>query len=182
MRQLPVSQKTNAVSVPVLLHSPVTCSSSSSCSDAMRILVLAAFAAPLSLHDLLYEYNSAKSVFIHPPTPRVLPRLRPGSLSPGDAPDPSHERAASGAPSASLGHPGMHSSLQKLHQVRSARVRRHTVFNLAPPAEHSADILVPPCRQTPAQCGFFRSRLLMICASTTRHTAAAARLSFMLKD
>jgi hypothetical protein len=55
MRQLPVSQKTNAVSVPspsVLLHSPDTCSSSSSCSDAMRMRVLAAFAAPRSLQDL----------------------------------------------------------------------------------------------------------------------------------
>jgi hypothetical protein len=36
----------------VLLHSPDTCSSSSSCSDAMRMRVLAAFAAPHSLQDL----------------------------------------------------------------------------------------------------------------------------------
>ena len=36
------------------------------------------------------------------------------------------------------------SSLQKRHQVRRARVRRHTAFdNLAPLAEYSADILVP---------------------------------------
>ena len=67
-------------------------------------------------------------------------------------------------------------SLQERHQVRSARVRRHTVFdNLAPLAEHSADILVPPCCQTPAQCGFFRSNLLVICAAKPRYTAAAAR-------
>ena len=50
------------------------------------------------------ECRSAKSVFIHPPTPRLLPRLRPGSLKPGDAMDPRHERTASGAPSMSLGH------------------------------------------------------------------------------
>ena len=38
-----------------------------------------------------------------------------------------------------------HSSMQKRHQVRSARVRRHTVFdNLAPLPEYSAHILVPP--------------------------------------
>ena len=49
-----------------------------------------------------------------------------------------------------------HSPLQKRHQVRSARVRRHTVFdNLAPLAEHSADILVPPRRQTPARMRLF---------------------------
>jgi hypothetical protein len=64
------------------------------------------------------------------------------------------------APARSLVRPSsrisVHSSLQKRHQVRSARVRRHTVFdNLAPLAENSADILVPPCRQTPAQCGSF---------------------------
>ena len=52
-----------------------------------------------------------------------------------------------------------HSSLQKRHQVRSARVRRHTVFDiLAPHAEHSADVLVQPRPQTPAKCGFFRRR------------------------
>ena len=69
-----------------------------------------------------------------------------------------------------------HSSLQKRHQVLSARVRRHTVFDdLAPLAEHSADILVPPHNQTPAQCGFFRSRLLVICTAKPRYTAAAAR-------
>jgi hypothetical protein len=69
-----------------------------------------------------------------------------------------------------------HSSLQKRHQGRSARVRRQTVFdNLAPLAEHSADILVPPHRQTPAQRGFFRSHLLVICAAKPRYTAAAAR-------
>jgi hypothetical protein len=42
-------------------------------------------------------------------------------------------------------------------------------------AVYSADILVPPRRQTPAQCGFFRSHLLMICAAKPRYTAAAAR-------
>jgi hypothetical protein len=68
------------------------------------------------------------------------------------------------------------SSLQKRHQVRSARVRHHPVFdNLAPLAQHSANILVPPCPETPAQCGFFRSHLLVICAAKPRYTAAAAR-------
>ena len=108
--------------------------------------------------------------------PRVLPRLRPSRLSPGDALDLRHERTASGAPSASFGHHGVRSSLQKRHQVCSARVRQHNVFdNLAPLAEHSADILVPPHRQTPAQCGFSRSHLLVICAAKPRYTAAAAR-------
>jgi hypothetical protein len=61
-----------------------------------------------------------------------------------------------------------HSSLQKRHQVRSARVRRHTVFdNLAPLAEHSTDILVPPRPQIPAKCSFVRSHLLVICAAKT---------------
>ena len=69
-----------------------------------------------------------------------------------------------------------HSSLQKRHQVRSARFRRYTIFdNLAPLAEHSADILVAPRPQTPAQCGFFRSHLLVICTAKPRYTAAAAR-------
>ena len=69
-----------------------------------------------------------------------------------------------------------HSSLKKHHQVRGARVRRHTVFdNFAPLAEHAADILVPPFPQTPARCGFFRGHLLVICAAKPRHTAAAAR-------
>ena len=69
-----------------------------------------------------------------------------------------------------------HSSLQKRHQVRSARVRRNTIFdNSAPLAKYSAHILVPPPRQTPAQCGFFRSHLLVICAAKPRYTAAAAR-------
>ena len=69
-----------------------------------------------------------------------------------------------------------HSSLQKRHQVRRARDRRHIVFdNLAPLAEHSADILVPPHPQTPAQCCFFRSHLLVIYASKSRYTVAAAR-------
>ncbi len=69
-----------------------------------------------------------------------------------------------------------HSSLQKRQQVRSARVTRHTVFdNLAPLAEHSADILVPHCPQTPAPCGFFRSHLLVFCTAKPRYTAAAAR-------
>jgi hypothetical protein len=67
-------------------------------------------------------------------------------------------------------------SLQERHHVRSARVRQHTVFdNLEPLAEHSADILAPPCRQTLAQCGLFRSHLLVICAAKPRYTAAAAR-------
>jgi hypothetical protein len=158
----------------VLLHSPDT-SSSSSCFDAMRMRVLAAFAAPRSLR-FVFEQHSAKPVFIHLPTPRVLPRPRPSSLSPGDALDPCQERTASGAPSSSLGHQGVHSSLQKRRQVRSARVRRHTVFdNLAPLAEYSADILVPPRPQTPAQCSFFRSHLLVICAAKPRYMAAAAR-------
>jgi hypothetical protein len=69
-----------------------------------------------------------------------------------------------------------HFSLQKRHQLRRARVRRHTVFDhISPLAEHSADVLVPPRRQTPAQCGLFRSHLLVICAAKLRHTAAAAR-------
>ena len=67
--------------------------------------------------------RAAKSVFIHLPTPRVLPRPRPSSLSLGDALDPRHERTAAGAPSSSLGHQVVHSSLQKSRQVRSARVR-----------------------------------------------------------
>ena len=65
--------------------------------------------------------------------------------------------------------PIVHSSLQKRHQVCSARVRRHTVFdNLAPLAEHFADILVPPRPQIP--CGFFRRQHLVINAAnlTTR--------------
>ena len=37
----------------VLLHSPDTCSSSSSWSDAMRMRVIASFAAPRNLQDLL---------------------------------------------------------------------------------------------------------------------------------
>ena len=69
-----------------------------------------------------------------------------------------------------------HSSLQKRHQVRSARVRRHTVFaNLALLAEYSADILVPPHYQTPTQSGFFRSHLLVVSTAKPRYTAAAAR-------
>ena len=51
----------------VLLHSPDTCSSSSCCFDAMRMRVLAACAAPHSLHDWFLNNNSAESVFIHPP-------------------------------------------------------------------------------------------------------------------
>ena len=71
----------------------------------------------------------------------------------------------------------VHSSLQKRHQVRSARVRRHTVFDdLAPLAEHSAYILVPPRPQTPAHCGIFRSHLVVICAAKPRYTAANARV------
>ena len=35
--------------------------------------------------------------------------------------------------------------------------------------------LVPPRRQTPAQCGFFRGHLLVIHAAKPRYTAAAAR-------
>jgi hypothetical protein len=53
----------------------------------------------------------------------------------------------------------LHSSLQKRHQLRSARVRQISL-----------------CRhQTPAQCGFLRSHLLVICAAKSRYTAAAAR-------
>ena len=72
---------------------------------------------------------------------------------------------------------GVHSLLlQKRHQARSARVRRHTDFdNLAPLAEHSAYIFVPRRQQTPAQCGFFRSHLLVICAEKPGYTATAAR-------
>ena len=44
-----------------------------------------------------------------------------------------------------------HSSLQKRHKARIARVRRQAVFdNLAPLAEDSADVLVPPHQQIPA--------------------------------
>jgi hypothetical protein len=69
-----------------------------------------------------------------------------------------------------------HSPLQKRHQLRSAPVRRNTIFdNLSPLAEYSADILVPPRPQIPAQCGLFRSHLLVICAAKPRYTAAAAR-------
>ena len=68
-----------------------------------------------------------------------------------------------------------HSSLQKRHQVRSARVRRNTIFdNLAPLAEHFADILVPPRPQILAQCGLVRSHLLVIYAAKPRYAAAAA--------
>jgi hypothetical protein len=88
----------------VLLHSPDTCSSSSSCSDAMRMRVLATFAAPRSLQDLLLDESLPSLFSCILPIPGVLPRLRPGRLSPGDALDPLHERTASGAPSASLGH------------------------------------------------------------------------------
>ena len=131
---------------------------------------------------LLYKY--IRSCFINLETLhskvlyimiRVM-RLRLCRLSPGDAMDPRHERTASGAPSASLGHHGVHSLLQKRHQLHSARVRRHTVFdNIAPLAEHSADILVSARQQTPAQCGFFQSHLLVICAAKPHYTAAAAR-------
>jgi hypothetical protein len=161
----------------VLLHSPDTRSplpgpalTPCECESSLRVL------PRIVCKIFVNEYNSAESGFIHPPTPRVFPRLRPGRLSPGDALDPRHERTASDAPSASLGHHGMHSLLQKRHQLRSARVRPHTVFDkLLPLAEHSADILVPPCPQTPAQYGFFRSHLLVICAAKPRYTAAAAR-------
>jgi len=34
---------------------------------------------------------------------------------------------------------------------------------------------MPPRRQIPAQCGLFRSHLLVICAAKPRYTAAAAR-------
>ena len=50
------------------------------------------------------ECKPARSAFIHPPTPHVLPRLRPGSLTLGDTLDQRHKRTASGAPSMSLGH------------------------------------------------------------------------------
>jgi hypothetical protein len=107
---------------------------------------------------LVIEYNSAESVFIHPP-----PASRPGSLSPrtsarlglsyaklnvliihvklfysktlslprsagrGNDLDLLHERTASGIPLCLWGI--AHSSLQKRHQVRSARFRRHTIIN-----------------------------------------------------
>jgi hypothetical protein len=64
----------------VLLHSPDTCSSSSSCSDAMRMRVLAACAAPHSLQDLLLN-KTLLSLFSFILLLRLL-RLRPGSLSP----------------------------------------------------------------------------------------------------
>ena len=42
----------------------------------------------------------------------------------------------------------------------------HTVFhNLLPLPEYSADIIVSPRRQAPAQRGFFRSHLLVILAT-----------------
>jgi len=69
-----------------------------------------------------------------------------------------------------------HSSLQKRHQVSSARVRGHAVLdNLTLLAEHSADILVPPRPQTPDQCYFFQSHPLVICNAKPRYTAAVAR-------
>ena len=52
MQQLPVSRKPTLCQYLVLLHSPDTCSSSSSCSDAMRMRVLAACAAPHSLIEV----------------------------------------------------------------------------------------------------------------------------------
>ena len=54
---------------------------------------------------------------------------------------------------------GVHSLLlQKRHQARSARVRRHTDFdNLAPLAEHSADIRVPPVVRLPPNAAFFEA-------------------------
>ena len=58
------------------------------------------------------------------------------------------------------------SSLQKRHQIRRERVRRHAIFhNLAPLPEYSADIRVPPRQQITAQSGFFRSHLLVVCAA-----------------
>jgi hypothetical protein len=117
----------------VLLHSPDTCSSCSSmlvnkrnfslcsssswsCSDAMQMRVLAA--APRSLQDLLLK----KTLPSHSLFSFILPlpafsRLRPGSLSPGDALDPRHEKTAR-----SLCVLGVYSSLQKRHQLRTARV------------------------------------------------------------
>jgi hypothetical protein len=152
------------------------CSSSSSSSDAIRMRVLAVFAAHRSLQDFLLNKTLLRLVFAYPPTPIVLPRLRPGSLSPVDALDPLYESTASDTPSVSLGHHGVHSQLQKRHQVRSARVRRHTVFeNLVTLAEYSTDILVQTPRQTVSQCSFFRSHLLVICTATPRYTAATAR-------
>ena len=117
----------------VLFHSPDTCSSSSSCSDAMRMRFLAACAAPHSLHDWFLN-TTLLSLFSF----ILLLRLRPGSLSPrasprlglsyaklnfliiqvksfysktlsrprlqGDALDLRYERTASVAPSAPVGH------------------------------------------------------------------------------
>jgi hypothetical protein len=40
---------------------------------------------------------------------------------------------------------------------------------------NSAEILLPPSQQIPAQSGFLRGHLLMICAAKPRYTAAAAR-------
>ena len=71
----------------VLLHSSGTCSSSSSCSDAMRVRVLAAFAAPPSLHDLLLNKTLLSLFSLTLPLPAssrvsVLAAGHPVSLSP----------------------------------------------------------------------------------------------------
>ena len=114
----------------VLLHSPNTCSSSSSCSDAMRMRVLAAFAVPRSLQDL--SLNKTLLSLLQKATRSAV-----------------HESGA----------------------TPSLTTSRH----FPPLPQDSADILVPPCRQIPAQCGFLRGHLLMICAAKPRYTAAAAR-------
>jgi hypothetical protein len=63
---------------------------------------------------------------------RQLQTFTDSECSPASPPLPpvtGRRPTASGFPSASLGHHGVHSLLQKRHQVRSARVRRHTVFD-----------------------------------------------------
>ena len=78
----------------------------------------------------------------------------------------------SGAPSVSLGH---HAFIDA-DTPPGVQVRRNTIFdNSASLAKYSTHILVPTHRQTPAQCGFLRSHLLVICAAKPRYTAADAR-------
>jgi hypothetical protein len=136
------------------------------------------------------EYNSAESVFIHPPrlglsyaklnvfiihVKSFYSKTLSRPPSAGRRPGPPLRENCLWRSLCVLGASRI-LSLQKRHQLRSARVRRHTVFDsLASLAEHSADVLAPPCRQTPAQCGLFRSHLLVICAAKPRYTAAAAR-------
>ena len=133
----------------VLLHSPDTCSSSSSCSDAMRMRVLPAFAAPRSLQDLLLKETLLSLFSLILPLSAFSRGSALAACHRVDALDTRDRELPLALPPRLWGI--AHSSVQKRHQVRSARLRRHTAFdNLAPLAEYSADILVPPHSQTSA--------------------------------